>query len=545
MTGRLASLVLASACFAPVLAAAPKVPPTNAPGPSAAAAGRKEKKQPGDALFSTNGVWPLRIEISRVNLEALRRDARKYVPATVTVGETVYKDVAVHLKGAAGSFRGVDDKPALTLNFDKFTPSQKFFGLGKIHLNNSVQDRSYMTELICGQMFREAGVPTPRAAHALVQLNDRKLGLYVLKEGFEKEFLGQHFKQTGGNLYDGGFLREITEPLERDGGDGPNDRADLKALAAAAQERDTDKRWEKLREVLDVPRFISFMVVENLTWDWDGYVMKKNNYRIYHDPGTGRMTFMPHGLDQMFEDPNAPIFANFNGLVAQAVIKTPQGRMLYRQRYNELFNQVFSLEKLTNQVNELAVRLKPALASANPHAAREFDGQARRMRDLISQRWASVARQLGQAPSGALRFHDGRARLENWARQDAAESARLDQVQDRDGRAMLTIVAQRETTASWRSRITLTEGHYRFEARARAAGIKPLKDEKGEGAGIRISGTEQPRANSLAGDSDWKRLEFEFTVDGGWGEIELVCELRAQAGQVWFARDSLLLTKLK
>jgi len=67
--------------------------------------------------------------------------------------------VAVHLKGAAGSFRQVDDNPALTLSFGKLSSGQRFHGLRKIHLNNSVQDPSFSTEDICGGMFHAAGVP--------------------------------------------------------------------------------------------------------------------------------------------------------------------------------------------------------------------------------------------------------------------------------------------------------------------------------------------------------------------------------------------------
>src|SRR5205085_6146121 len=113
--------------------------------------------------FFTNSPIPaIQVEIAGTNLVTLRNNNRAYVRGTVKEGETIYRDVAIHLKGAAGSFRGLDDPnsgPALTLNFDKFNDRQKFHGLDKIHLNNSVQDPSYMTEIICGELFRAAGVP--------------------------------------------------------------------------------------------------------------------------------------------------------------------------------------------------------------------------------------------------------------------------------------------------------------------------------------------------------------------------------------------------
>jgi hypothetical protein len=142
--------------------------------------------------------------------------------------------VALHLKGAAGSFRPLDWNPAMTLNFDKFSAGQRFHGLKKISLNNSVQDPSFLTEKICRELFEAAGVPVPRAAHAQVGLNGRDLGLYVLVEGFNKQFLKRYFKNTSGNLYDGGFVKEITDDLAINSGDNPKDRSRLDALAEAA-----------------------------------------------------------------------------------------------------------------------------------------------------------------------------------------------------------------------------------------------------------------------------------------------------------------------
>src|SRR5262245_51189640 len=98
------------------------------------------------------GVVPrLSIEIPPDSLEVLRdykqlwrqaRPQRIDVKVAIREGKNVYTNVAVHLKGSY-SFRPIDDKPSMTLNFDKFAPGQRFHGLEKIHLNNSVQDPSY------------------------------------------------------------------------------------------------------------------------------------------------------------------------------------------------------------------------------------------------------------------------------------------------------------------------------------------------------------------------------------------------------------------
>ena len=210
--------------------------------------GERAREIPGKTLFDVPRVLNISIEIASKELESLRRNNREHVRSTVREGTNVWRDVGIHLKGAAGSFRGLEDKPALTLGFSKFTNGQRFHGLRKIHLNNSVQDSSYMTELICGELFLAAGIPAARTTHARVELNGRDLGLYVLKEGFDKTFLRRHFKNPNGNLYDGGFLREVTEPLEMDSGK-DNGYADLKALVRAAQETDPSARLAALEKL--------------------------------------------------------------------------------------------------------------------------------------------------------------------------------------------------------------------------------------------------------------------------------------------------------
>src|SRR4051794_632893 len=167
-----------------------------------------------DEIFTNGIISKIYVEINATNLALLRKSSHSYVKAKVKEGTNVWDEVGVHLKGSAGSVRSVDENPALTLNFDKYVDRQKFHGLDKIHLNNSVQDPSYITELLCGEMFRASGVPAARTTHARVYLNNKELGFYVLKEGFDKTFLRRYYKNVKGNLYDGGFLRDITEPVD-------------------------------------------------------------------------------------------------------------------------------------------------------------------------------------------------------------------------------------------------------------------------------------------------------------------------------------------
>ena len=325
-----------------------------------------------DGCFRTGRIISLKLSISSNNVSELGRSPRSYLLATLAAGENTYDSVAVRLKGGAGSFRNLEDRPCFTVNFGKFIKGQRFHGMEKIHLNNSVQDPTYMTELLCGELFLAAGIPAARATHVRVELNGRDLGVYVLKEGFDKGFLKRYFNSSEGNLYDGGFIQEITERLHKNSGD-PESSEDLEALAKAAQESDPAKRWAELGRVLDMERFLSFMAMETITGHWDGYCARHNNYRIYHDSASDKMVFLPHGMDQMFWEPTSPLFPHMEGLVARAVITTVEGRRRYRERVGFLLTNVFNVERLTNRMNEVQARIRPLLHSINPDAARSHD----------------------------------------------------------------------------------------------------------------------------------------------------------------------------
>ena len=125
---------------------------------------------PGAALFTSNAVARIDLELSKDSMNRLRRAPREDVPATVEFEGQHLSKVSVHLKGRVGSFRALDDKPAFTLRFDKLSAGQTLDRLTKIHLNNSVEDPGYLNEALGTELFQAAGIPAVRVGHAWVQL---------------------------------------------------------------------------------------------------------------------------------------------------------------------------------------------------------------------------------------------------------------------------------------------------------------------------------------------------------------------------------------
>jgi len=261
-------------------------------------------------------------------------------------------------------------------------------------LNNSVQDPTFLAECLSSQIFRDAGVPAPRATHAFVEFNGRPLGLYVLVEAVTSDFLTQHFKNGRGSLYEG-YMQDIDQPLDQDSG-ADNGQQDLKKLLEICRIEDPVERWRRLPEVLDVDAYLAHCAVEMFIGHTDGYAMNRNNYRLYHDPVTGRFTMIPHGLDWGFANAGAPVHPPTTSIITHAVLGTPEGRRRYDERARQIFTNAFQLCILTNRVNEATARLKAAAQDAAQ--ASQFESCGTEMLRRVAARHAFIASKLAAKP---------------------------------------------------------------------------------------------------------------------------------------------------
>jgi hypothetical protein len=409
----------------------------------------------------------------------------------------------------------------------------------KFHLNNSVQDESLLCEWLGSDVFRAAGYAATRVTHAHVAVDDRDLGIYVLKEGFDRRFLERNFGTSAGSLYDGGFCQDVDGELQKEVGD-PQARGDLQALAAACRERDPKQRESLLGKSLDLDAFVTFAALERMLGHWDGYVQTKNNYRLWFD-AAGKGRFLPHGMDQLLGDPEAAVFAAPESLAGAAVLKLPAWRARYRARLIELLPVLRSAE-LRARFEQAAARVRRLAAVRDGDGGEAQAGRMREMRQRWDARvhWLEKALQAPEPKALALRPGDAHA-LADWLATRASENARPEAVEYDGARALRIGSADRSPcTGSWRCSVLLPPGRYRFEAKARCKDV--VAGEDGGGVQLRRSG--QTGEQRLLGTQAWQVLGYEFALADEPQEVVLVAELRAASGQAWFRRDALRLVRL-
>jgi hypothetical protein len=460
----------------------------------------------------------------------------------VSEGTNVYREVGIHLKGV-GSFRPFNEKPSFSVKFDRFTQGQTYHGLSKFMVNNASQDPTFLAEMIATQMFRDAGLPAARVTHAFVEVNGRPLGLYVLIEAMNKDYLKQHFRNAKGNLYEA-YLQDINQKLDQDGGT-DSSQSDLTNLLAVALIQKPIERWEALQQVLNVDGYLSHLALETFASHTDGYAMNRNNYRLYHDPADGRFHFLVHGLDWAYANNGVSIDqSKSSSIITKAVLQTPPGRKLYRERVRQLYTNVFRVDIMTNRVNVAVANLKAA--ARNPSEAKEFENCGAEMRNRIVARAKNITEQLGKPEPQPMKFDaSGIALLTDWRPKKEKGEPVLDQPKLEDKPTLHIRAEKGDVVASWRTSVSLEEGRYRLQGQARTAQVTTLTNAvaRGNGAGLRVSGDK--RTQQIIGDAPWTQIEHEFEVMQGGDEKELVCELRARQGEVWFDAASLRLIRSK
>ncbi len=512
------------------------------------------------------------VQVRRADLAKLRNSGgpwnRENDPdssATVRAGGQVWTNVAIHLKGAAGSFRPVDDLPALTLNFGKLQDGQTCGGHRKLHLNNSVQDASRLDEILASEMYLQSGLPTPRATRALVSLNGRYLGIYVLKGGWDKAFLKQHFGSSKGNFYDSGFLKDLDTNLERDSGEGAPDWSDLIALRQSLAVPDPAERLQRVSRHLDIDRIATLGALQILLDDWDGYLRNRNNYRVYHVPASDRLVLMPHGMDQLWRSPRGSFSPPLSSLLGQRLFSIPAMADRLTHRMRELTNTVFRPQFVDGVFSNAQSRLRERLVLEGreaelPPVQRAVDSTLQRTR----QRMAAFVSQRYQPPQPGEFDSNDRMRLTDWSSSSPEQEGYATRIEAAEGTSVFRITASAdEGRTSLQKRILLAPGLYQWEARVRTrsvSGFGACLDVEWGRRGQRFDEGSTP-LQSVTSTADWTLLKREILIpargEGGRRrpggpmgengssprEIILHAELRADSGTAEFDADAFVLSK--
>jgi hypothetical protein len=250
------------------------------------------------------GANPAPGQTGRDDVELLPRNP-VYVPADVTFDGETFRHVGFRLKGNSSlvtSWRSGTEKLPFRLNFDNLEArfpeirDQTFFGFSNLSFSNNALDSSYLRGKVVTDLFREAGLPTPRTAFMRVYLDRGAgpvyLGLYTMIEVPGRPLLETVFGSNDGNLYKphstgGRWTIFDKTAFPKKTNDADEDWTDIKGAIAALNADKTDRpTWRsRLEARFDVNAFLRWLALNTLVANNDTYGgLSAHNYYLYGSP---------------------------------------------------------------------------------------------------------------------------------------------------------------------------------------------------------------------------------------------------------------------
>jgi len=264
--------------------------------------GSAASADPADALFGRGHVSTISLWVHPSTIAQLNEGSE--VPARMGFGAATFEQVGLRRKGGIGSARHMHQKTGLKIDLNEYD-DHRLRGLEGLTINNMVQDPTYAAEYLSYLLFRDAGVPAPRVGYTWVRVNEEDFGLYALLEPPDDTFLRYWWADGDGVLYEAAYGVDLIEDdidrFEVDEGEPAEDRADLRAAAAALTRGTSDNDLIAVDALIDMDEVLDALAVEALALHWDGYAAR-NNYRLYINPVGGRIEYLPWGTDQTFID---------------------------------------------------------------------------------------------------------------------------------------------------------------------------------------------------------------------------------------------------
>ncbi len=155
-------------------------------------------------LFDTTTVHTIDIEMEDWDAFLEGCTNEEYVSCSLSIDQEACKNVAIRAKGNT-SLTSVEaygnNRYSFKVEFDHYDPSNTYYGLDKLCLNNIIQDNTYMKDYVSYQMMSGFGVDSPLCSYVYLTVNGEDFGLYLAVEGVEESFLERNYGNDYGELY--------------------------------------------------------------------------------------------------------------------------------------------------------------------------------------------------------------------------------------------------------------------------------------------------------------------------------------------------------
>jgi len=381
--------------------------------------------------FPSDRVMEIRIELPAASWQAMKDDpmAEEYHEAGLVYDGERLDGVAVRVKGNS-SLNAVARSSSTRFSFkvdtNRINPGQSIRGLQKFNLNNGFKDPSLMREHLAYGVYRSFGLPSVRTAYADVYVGDEHMGLYLVVEAVDDEFLERIYDDGDGDLYKpeppSGQLQYRGDRIE-----------DYVSIEPESNEETTDHSaflefvrvlnrgtLAEFDAVMNVDEILRYLAVTTVLVNLDSYLGMGHNFFLYERASVFEV--VPWDLNEAFA--NFTCGCNREGLIHFRVNEPTCGapserpmvarlladaahRATYHDYLREIIEGPFSWATMETQIRDTATLIRPYVerdptkffstelfeASLDEDAG-QGRSQAIGLGTFVRERTASIAEQL-------------------------------------------------------------------------------------------------------------------------------------------------------
>jgi CotH protein len=207
----------------------------------------------------------------------------------------------------------------MKISFNKYDPKGRFYGVKKLLFHAMNGDSSLMRERMGYWLYRQMGVPAPRAVHVRLIVNGRYEGVFINVEYIDDRFARSHFLDGEGNLYKETWpistedqatpisSSRLLEGLRTNENENPSVKK-MVDFSNAVASKNGDARARAIQDWMSVDNTMRFIAADRTIAFDDGlfhfYCGEEgcinHNFYFYEEENANRVWLIPWDLDNAF-----------------------------------------------------------------------------------------------------------------------------------------------------------------------------------------------------------------------------------------------------
>lgn len=251
------------------------------------------------SLFDPTVLHTFELELNETGLAELASDPTDYVPAALTIDGTEVGTVGIRWHGHSDQWSW-EAKPGFRIKVHEYDLGSRYAGLDALVLDNQEDDAAQARSVVAAQVMAGLGRAVPACSYAALTVNGESFGLYTNVEVVDATFVGRHFPDATGTLWEGNDDADLAaDALDAwNAISGDSDTTNLQSVITAlgtsgSPLADAVGTWVDLDDF--AAHWAALAAVgHRQSWPYD-----LGNIYLYADPGeAGAFRFIPWNVDE-------------------------------------------------------------------------------------------------------------------------------------------------------------------------------------------------------------------------------------------------------